>query len=88
MTNSANLQRAFELAVEQYESLGVNVQRALERLRDVAISVHCWQGDDFGGFEGNSGALGNGLAVTEWLEKVREYESDVLSQRANESAAI
>ncbi len=55
MTNSANLQKAFELAVEQYETLGVNVDRALERLRDVAISVHCWQGDDVVGFEGNDG---------------------------------
>ncbi|MGB7324522.1 MAG: L-rhamnose isomerase [Rubripirellula sp.] len=64
MTNSANLQKSFELAVEQYESLGVNVQNALDKLRDVAISVHCWQGDDVVGFEGNDGALGNGLAVT------------------------
>ena len=64
MTNSANLQTAFDLAVEQYETLGVNVQRALERLRDVEISVHCWQGDDVVGFEGNDGVLGNGLAVT------------------------
>ncbi|MFK8112929.1 MAG: L-rhamnose isomerase [Rubripirellula sp.] len=64
MTNSGSLQRAFELAVEQYETLGVNVPRALERLRQVAVSVHCWQGDDVVGFEGNVGALGNGLAVT------------------------
>ncbi|TWU51737.1 L-rhamnose isomerase [Rubripirellula reticaptiva] len=64
MSNSANLQKTFELAVERYESLGVNVQHALDRLRDVAISVHCWQGDDVVGFEGSDGALGNGLAVT------------------------
>ncbi len=64
MTNSANLHKAFELAVEQYESIGVNVQDALDRLCEVAISVHCWQGDDVVGFEGNDGALGNGLAVT------------------------
>ncbi|QDV23364.1 L-rhamnose isomerase [Aureliella helgolandensis] len=64
MTNSENLQKSFELAVEQYEALGVNVPRALERLRKVAISVHCWQGDDVVGFEGNVGTLGNGLAVT------------------------
>ena len=33
-------------------------------MRNIAISVHCWQGDDVVGFEGNDGALGNGLAVT------------------------
>ncbi len=64
MTNPANLQTAFELAVEQYESLGVTVQEALTKLREISISVHCWQGDDVVGFEGNDGALGNGLAVT------------------------
>ena len=41
MTNAANLQKAFELAVEQYETLGVNVDRALERLRDeTGSAVH------------------------------------------------
>ena len=64
MTESANLQRAFELAVEQYESLGVDVPRAWSGCVIVAISVHCWQGDDVVGFEGNDGTLGNGLAVT------------------------
>ncbi len=64
MTNSANLQKAFELSVEQYESLGVNVSQALNKLREVSISVQCWQGDDVAGFEGNKDALGNGLAVT------------------------
>lgn len=64
MANQANLETAFQLACEQYESLGVNVQASLDRLRSVAISVHCWQGDDVAGFEGDDGALGNGLAVT------------------------
>jgi L-rhamnose isomerase len=64
MSESANLLKAFELAVEQYESLGVDVEHALRQLRDVAISVHCWQGDDVSGFEGNDIELGSGLAVT------------------------
>ncbi len=64
MSQSTNLQKAFELAVEQYQFLGVDVYEAVARLRNVAISVHCWQGDDVAGFEGNDGSLGNGLAVT------------------------
>tara|TARA_A100001391_G_scaffold131066_1_gene90344 strand:- start:278 stop:1567 length:1290 start_codon:yes stop_codon:yes gene_type:complete len=64
MTDAANIHKAYELAVEQYESLGVNVRNALNRLSRIAISVHCWQGDDVVGFEGNESALGNGLAVT------------------------
>ncbi len=62
MTDRIN--RAFELAREQYQSVGVDVDRALKKLGELSISVNCWQGDDVAGFEGDHGALGNGLAVT------------------------
>jgi L-rhamnose isomerase len=58
------VERAFELAKERYAELGVDVDRALARLGDVAVSLHCWQGDDVGGFEGSGEAIGGGLAVT------------------------
>ncbi|MCA9262418.1 MAG: L-rhamnose isomerase [Planctomycetales bacterium] len=64
MSSSSRTEQAFTLAVEQYASLGVDVSAALERLRAVAISVHCWQGDDVAGFEGTDIELGSGLAVT------------------------
>lgn len=64
MSSSASSQQAYELAVEQYGALGVDVERALERLAGVAISVHCWQGDDVAGFEDTGVELGSGLAVT------------------------
>ncbi len=64
MTDPLKIEQAFGLAVEQYESLGVDVPRALQRMDEVSISVHCWQGDDVRGFEGDAGALGDGLAVT------------------------
>ena len=55
---------AFELAEERYASLGVNVRTALEQLAVLPISLHCWQGDDVGGFEHSGSELGGGLAVT------------------------
>ena len=55
---------AFELARQRYEALGVNVGLALQRLSKVPISLHCWQGDDVGGFEGAGAQMGGGLAVT------------------------
>ncbi len=64
MSESAKLENAYQLAVERYAALGVDARNALARLSSIAISVHCWQGDDVVGFEGNEGALGNGLAVT------------------------
>jgi L-rhamnose isomerase len=64
MTQPAKIETAFQLAKEQYQSLGVDVDAALKRMQSIAISVHCWQGDDVAGFEGDDGSLGNGLAVT------------------------
>jgi L-rhamnose isomerase len=59
-----NMSRAFASAKEQYAEWGVDVHAALTRLATIAISLHCWQGDDVGGFENNGQELGGGLAVT------------------------
>jgi L-rhamnose isomerase len=59
-----NVERAFICAREQYSEWGVAVETAIERLSTIAISLHCWQGDDVGGFENSGQELGGGLAVT------------------------
>jgi L-rhamnose isomerase len=65
MASSGNqVDRAYIDAKDQFAQLGVDTDRSLERLRDISISVHCWQGDDVGGFERREGALDGGLAVT------------------------
>jgi L-rhamnose isomerase len=58
------IEGAFTLAADQYESLGVNVRVALRRLAQIPISLHCWQGDDVGGFENQGRSLGGGLVAT------------------------
>lgn len=55
---------AYSLARQRYADLGVDTDAALRQLATVAISLHCWQGDDVGGFEDPDGALGGGLAAT------------------------
>ena len=55
---------AYDLARQRYADLGVDTDAALRRLSAVAISLHCWQGDDVGGFEDPDGKLGGGLAAT------------------------
>lgn len=55
---------AYELARERYAALGVDADAALATLARTPISLHCWQGDDVGGFENAGGAPGGGLAVT------------------------
>jgi L-rhamnose isomerase len=55
---------AYKLARERYAAIGVNVDAALKALAKLPVSLHCWQGDDVGGFENLGKALGGGLAVT------------------------
>lgn len=64
MNKSRNIDRAYQLAKERYAALGVDTDQALTRLAGIPISIHCWQGDDVGGFENAGGELGGGLAVT------------------------
>lgn len=61
---SLKIESAFAVAKERYATYGVDAQAALAQLAQLAISLHCWQGDDVGGFESGGAALGGGLAVT------------------------
>lgn len=60
----ANLHTAYALAQERYAALGVDTDAALAALDQVALSLHCWQGDDVGGFESPGGELSGGIAAT------------------------
>lgn len=42
---------SFEEAKKKYEALGVDVNGAMEKLKTVPVSLHCWQGDDVRGFD-------------------------------------
>ncbi|MBN2506644.1 MAG: L-rhamnose isomerase [Verrucomicrobia bacterium] len=64
MSTSKQIEAAYHLARQRYAEWGVHTDTALRTLARVAISMHCWQGDDVGGFESAGGALGDGLAVT------------------------
>ena len=61
---NTNIENAYTLAQERYTELGVDTESALQALAKIPISLHCWQGDDVGGFERAGGELGSGLAVT------------------------
>ena len=61
---SNKIEKSFSLAQEHYAALGVDVENALKILPTIPISLHCWQGDDVGGFENFGGTLGGGLVAT------------------------
>lgn len=59
----SNIVKSYELAKERYAELGVDTDAAIEKLTKVAVSLHCWQGDDVSGFE-NDAALTGGIQAT------------------------
>ena len=64
MTDRPTLELAYEAARQRYSELGVDTDAALRGLGTIPVSIHCWQGDDVGGFEGLADEIGGGLAVT------------------------
>lgn len=54
---------AYTLAKERYAALGVDTEAVLETLKNVTVSVHCWQGDDVVGFDVKE-ALSGGIQTT------------------------
>jgi L-rhamnose isomerase len=60
-----NIARAYEIAKEEYAEHGVDADAAMRRLETIPISIHCWQGDDVGGFETPGAELsGGGIQAT------------------------
>lgn len=53
----------FEKAKQVFASYGVDVEKALDTIKDVPVSIHCWQGDDVVGFDG-AGAASGGIQTT------------------------
>ena len=54
----------YQSALSRYADLGVDTEQAMQLLASIPISMHCWQGDDVGGFETREGGLSGGIAVT------------------------
>ncbi len=63
--NKELIEKAYDLAKVQYSEYGVNTDEAINVLKNVQISLHCWQTDDVGGFEKSDSSLsGGGIQVT------------------------
>ena len=50
-------------AKEIYAQYGIDTEKVLDTLKDVCVSVHCWQGDDVVGFDSKE-ALSGGIQTT------------------------
>ncbi len=53
----------YETAKEMYKAIGVDTELAIEKLKNIPISMHCWQGDDVIGFDSRE-SLSGGIQTT------------------------
>ena len=58
-----SIKSRYEEAKQMYAALGVDTDKAIEILKEVPVSVHCWQGDDVKGFD-QDGPLTGGIQAT------------------------
>lgn len=60
--------------INKYKKYSIDVNKVIEKLKQVKISIHCWQLDDVSGFE-NSGDLTGGIQATgNYPGKARNFE--------------
>ncbi len=64
MAKNSSVEKAYALASERYSQYGIDVGKVLEKLSKISISLHCWQGDDVGGFESSGGLSDGGIMAT------------------------
>jgi L-rhamnose isomerase len=58
------VKQAYDAAAATYASYGVDVAAALEKMKQIEVSVHCWQGDDVTGLEAAGGGTSGGILST------------------------
>jgi L-rhamnose isomerase len=65
MTNKEFIQQSYNIAKQQYAELGIDTDGVIGKMKEVVISLHCWQTDDVSGFETPDAELsGGGIQVT------------------------
>lgn len=57
------MNQRYQSAKEIYKAYGIDTDAAIEKLKNIPLSVHCWQGDDVVGFVQN-GPLTGGIMTT------------------------
>ena len=58
------IQQAYQVAQQQFAEQQIDTEEAMSRMSALPVSMHCWQGDDVGGFESTASALTGGIQAT------------------------
>ena len=56
-------EKRYEEAKKIYAQFGVDTDKAIEKLKNIPLAIHCWQGDDVKGFD-QEGPLTGGIQTT------------------------
>ena len=64
----------YELAKAEYSAFGVDADKVISILKNIPISIHCWQGDDVIGLDGG-GSLSGGIQTTgNYIGRARNFD--------------
>ena len=69
-----SIERAYEYAKERFAAINVDTDAALEKMKDIHLSLHCWQADDVAGFESSSSLAGGIQATGNYPGKARNID--------------
>jgi len=64
MKRDEQVQKSYEIAKERYAQIGIDVDKAIDKLQKISISIQCWQADDVTGFENQTNIGGGGIQAT------------------------
>ena len=64
----------YNSAKEIYSAYGIDTEKAIEALKNVSISVHCWQGDDVVGFDSRESLSGGIQTTGNYPGRARNFE--------------
>ncbi len=68
------INKRYEEAKEMYQKIGVDSDAAIKKLKEVSISMHCWQGDDVIGFDGADAVSGGIQTTGNYPGRARNYQ--------------
>lgn len=75
-----DIRQDYEAAKSRYAGFGVDTDKAIETLKKLSLSIHCWQGDDVTGLEGGRALTGGIMATGSYIGKARtadELRADI-----------
>lgn len=64
----------YNIAKKEYEKYGIDTEAAIEKLKEIPVSIHCWQGDDVVGLDGGGAASGGIQTTGNYPGRARNFE--------------